>query len=285
MGRATHRGEARAVMEGYLKYNREQAGDEPLDLLLLLGDNAYLAGTDAQWQGAFFDVYGDLLHRVATWPTIGNHEMGVDAGRRVRAVPGARLRQGSGEDAARRHQRVGRSAQLRQRRRRARRGRLAVPEYLRAARGRRNGRRAQRHRAVLLLRPRQRARGQPGFADLEPRPGAARGDARVAGRRPFREPAGLDRGGVPPPAVLEGHEPRFGPSSRPRSTCARPSARCSRRTAWTWSTAVTRTPTSVRGTCTGISAWRTVSMPRKHAELDALGQAGAGAGRRALRGS
>ena len=77
MGRASHRGEARAVMEGYLKYSREQAGDEPLDLLLLLGDNAYLAGTDAQWQGAFFDVYGELLHRVATWPTIGNHEMGV----------------------------------------------------------------------------------------------------------------------------------------------------------------------------------------------------------------
>jgi len=77
MGRASHRGEARAVMEGFLAYNREQAGDEPLDLLLLLGDNAYLAGTDAEWQGAFFDVYGQLLHRVATWPTIGNHEMGV----------------------------------------------------------------------------------------------------------------------------------------------------------------------------------------------------------------
>ena len=77
MGRASHRGEARAVMEGFLEYNREQAGDEPPDLLLLLGDNAYLAGTDAQWQGAYFDVYGELLHRVATWPTIGNHEMGV----------------------------------------------------------------------------------------------------------------------------------------------------------------------------------------------------------------
>ena len=77
MGRASHRGEASAVMEGYLEYSREQAGDEPLDLLLLLGDNAYLAGTDAQWQGAFFDVYGALLHRVSTWPTIGNHEMGV----------------------------------------------------------------------------------------------------------------------------------------------------------------------------------------------------------------
>lgn len=77
MGRATHRGEARAVMEGFLTYNRAQAQDEPVDLLLLLGDNAYLEGSDAQWQGAFFDVYGDLLHRTATWPTIGNHEMGA----------------------------------------------------------------------------------------------------------------------------------------------------------------------------------------------------------------
>lgn len=77
MGRATHRGEARAVMEGFLEYNREQADDEAVDLLLLLGDNAYLEGSDAQWQGAFFDVYGELPHRFATWPTIGNHEMGA----------------------------------------------------------------------------------------------------------------------------------------------------------------------------------------------------------------
>lgn len=28
-----------------------------MDLLLLLGDNAYLEGTDAQWQGAFFEIY------------------------------------------------------------------------------------------------------------------------------------------------------------------------------------------------------------------------------------
>jgi hypothetical protein len=76
-GRFTHPGEALAVKNGFLRYNREQGRDEPLDLLLLLGDNAYLDGTDAQWQGAFFDIYPEIIRTTATWPTIGNHEMGV----------------------------------------------------------------------------------------------------------------------------------------------------------------------------------------------------------------
>ena len=76
-GKYSHRGEAMAVKQGFLKYNREQAGDEPLDLLLLLGDNAYLEGTDQQWQGAFFDIYPDIIGGTSTWPTIGNHEMGA----------------------------------------------------------------------------------------------------------------------------------------------------------------------------------------------------------------
>jgi len=74
-----HEGEAIDVMNGFLKYNKEQAGNEPLDMLLLLGDNAYLEGTDEQWQGAFFDIYTDIIQGAATWPTIGNHEMGVGA--------------------------------------------------------------------------------------------------------------------------------------------------------------------------------------------------------------
>ena len=78
-GSYSHEGEAIDVMNGFLKYNKEQAGDEPLDLLLLLGDNAYLEGTDEQWQGAFFDIYTKIIQGVATWPTIGNHEMGTGA--------------------------------------------------------------------------------------------------------------------------------------------------------------------------------------------------------------
>jgi hypothetical protein len=78
-GQFSHAGEAVEVMNGFLKYNRESANDKTLDLLLLLGDNAYPAGTDDQWQGAFFDIYTDVIQSVATWPTIGNHEMGVGA--------------------------------------------------------------------------------------------------------------------------------------------------------------------------------------------------------------
>jgi hypothetical protein len=76
-GKYSHVGEALAVKEGFLTYNREQADNEAVDLLLLLGDNAYLQGTDAEWQGAFFDIYPDMIRSTATWPTIGNHEMGV----------------------------------------------------------------------------------------------------------------------------------------------------------------------------------------------------------------
>lgn len=76
-GHFSHTGEALAVKEGFLKYNAEQAGSEPLDMLLLLGDNAYVEGTDAQWQGAFFDVYPKIIGSTPTWPTIGNHEMGA----------------------------------------------------------------------------------------------------------------------------------------------------------------------------------------------------------------
>ncbi len=76
-GHSSHPGEAVEVMNGFLKYNQEQAKNEPLDLVLLLGDNAYLEGTDEQWQGAYFDIYADIIKSTATWPTIGNHEMGV----------------------------------------------------------------------------------------------------------------------------------------------------------------------------------------------------------------
>lgn len=68
-------GKARSVMEGFLSYNAS-ANNEPLDLFLMLGDNAYLDGTDEQWQKAAFEVYPALLSQVALWPTIGNHEMG-----------------------------------------------------------------------------------------------------------------------------------------------------------------------------------------------------------------
>ena len=74
-GEPTHPGEAEEVKQGFLTYNADK---EPVDLFVLLGDNAYFEGTDAQWQGAFFDIYPNIMNKAAVWPTIGNHEMGGD---------------------------------------------------------------------------------------------------------------------------------------------------------------------------------------------------------------
>ena len=44
------------------------------DLWLMLGDNAYNTGTDAEYQSGVFDVYPSLLRGSALWPTLGNHD-------------------------------------------------------------------------------------------------------------------------------------------------------------------------------------------------------------------
>ena len=59
--------------EGFQQYNNYR----PLDLFLMLGDNAYEDGTDEEYQSAVFDLYADLLNKTPLWPTIGNHEMGI----------------------------------------------------------------------------------------------------------------------------------------------------------------------------------------------------------------
>ena len=74
-GRLEHEGEALAVLEGFRQYRRDRPAQD-LDLLLLLDDNAYPAGTDHEWQVSFFDIYPDILASVTVVPTIGNHEMG-----------------------------------------------------------------------------------------------------------------------------------------------------------------------------------------------------------------
>jgi len=50
----------------------------PTDLWLLLGDNAYPSGTDAEYQTKFFDIYPEMLRTSVVWPTLGNHD-GVSA--------------------------------------------------------------------------------------------------------------------------------------------------------------------------------------------------------------
>lgn len=75
-GEPMYSGQAAAVRDGFLDYVTSSGG-EPADLFVLLGDNAYNEGSDIQWQGAFFEMYPDIMNKVAVWPTIGNHEMGA----------------------------------------------------------------------------------------------------------------------------------------------------------------------------------------------------------------
>ncbi|MEO8603949.1 MAG: metallophosphoesterase, partial [bacterium] len=50
------------------------AGGASPDLWLMLGDNAYTAGTDAQYQVGVFDIFQTLLRSSVLWPTFGNHD-------------------------------------------------------------------------------------------------------------------------------------------------------------------------------------------------------------------
>ena len=61
---------AASVRNAYLNFN----GNRYTDLLLMLGDNAYENGTDAEYQSAVFNTYPSMLRQTPLWPTIGNHD-------------------------------------------------------------------------------------------------------------------------------------------------------------------------------------------------------------------
>ena len=61
---------AAAVRNAYL----EAMNGNTSDLWLMLGDNAYSSGTDAQYQAAVFDMYPSILKNTVLWPTLGNHD-------------------------------------------------------------------------------------------------------------------------------------------------------------------------------------------------------------------
>ena len=61
---------AAAVRDAYY----QRFGYEDTDLWLMLGDNAYTLGALVEYQRAVFDMYPEILRRVALWPTRGNHE-------------------------------------------------------------------------------------------------------------------------------------------------------------------------------------------------------------------
>lgn len=66
------------VRDQYLNY----LGSNYTDVWLLLGDNAYDNGTDAEYQTKFFDIYKDkLLKQTVLWPSPGNHEYASNATR------------------------------------------------------------------------------------------------------------------------------------------------------------------------------------------------------------
>ncbi len=67
----TKNDDARAVRDAYYDY----VGNEHTDAILMLGDNAYGSGTDAQYQDAVFEnMYEDLLQKSVLWSCPGNHD-------------------------------------------------------------------------------------------------------------------------------------------------------------------------------------------------------------------
>ena len=60
----------RAVRDAYYNFTAKRA----TDLWLLLGDNAYPDGTDADYQKAIFEMYPATLRSSPVWPALGNHD-------------------------------------------------------------------------------------------------------------------------------------------------------------------------------------------------------------------
>ncbi len=58
------------VRDAYLT----RSAGRPTDVWLMLGDNAYFNGTDAEYQAAVFDMFPTVLRSTVLWPTRGNHE-------------------------------------------------------------------------------------------------------------------------------------------------------------------------------------------------------------------
>jgi hypothetical protein len=54
-------------------------GSRHTDLWLMLGDNAYNSGTDAEYQRGLFDIYTNMLKKSVLWPTLGNHDTAQQA--------------------------------------------------------------------------------------------------------------------------------------------------------------------------------------------------------------
>ena len=65
--------DAAAVRNGYATY----AGSQLADLWLMLGDNAYNNGTDAEFTAGQFNIYPTIMRNTPFWSAPGNHEFGT----------------------------------------------------------------------------------------------------------------------------------------------------------------------------------------------------------------
>ena len=59
-----------AVRDAYAAFT----GAQYTDAILMLGDNAYDNGTDAEFQRGLFDIYPGFLRQSPLWPALGNHD-------------------------------------------------------------------------------------------------------------------------------------------------------------------------------------------------------------------
>ena len=60
----------RAVRDAFYAVN----GSRLIDFWMMLGDNAYNSGTDADYQAGVFDIYPEVLRHSILWSTLGNHD-------------------------------------------------------------------------------------------------------------------------------------------------------------------------------------------------------------------
>jgi len=59
---------------------RDQMAADSLSFVLSTGDNAYDAGTYAEFDTKVFQIYGDVFSRAAFFPTLGNHDYATSSG-------------------------------------------------------------------------------------------------------------------------------------------------------------------------------------------------------------
>jgi len=71
---STNQANVRTRYENYI-------GTNNTDVWLLLGDNAYSNGTDAEYQSNFFNIYSNILKKTVLWPAPGNHDYANNSSR------------------------------------------------------------------------------------------------------------------------------------------------------------------------------------------------------------